>query len=235
MNKIIKTIKEISENPRGKALLFFGFYIVFFAIVFLLIHFSDSTLSYGDDYEKSYSSSSVNLNNIFSNNYSFKYEVVLDNKTYTYLGAKKDEVESIKYNNSDYYRNGNKFLIKGNTWVETTNPYVYGEYFDTLNIKKILENSYYVSKTEFENGIMSFNYAVSSNTLNSLLYGMNTDYDEIPNEIIISTDENRNVNKISFNLNSLCKNNGFCNYGFKINLEYDLFGEVEGIVNPLEN
>ena len=33
MDKLINTIKEMSKNPKGKAILFFGFYIVFFAIL----------------------------------------------------------------------------------------------------------------------------------------------------------------------------------------------------------
>ena len=127
------------------------------------------------------------------------------------------------------------FLVKGDTWTNTDNPYIFGEYFDTLNIKKILEKSHFVSKTMFENGTTAFNFVISSNTLNSILYGMNTDYDEVPNEVIIYTDVTRNVNKITFNLDSLCRNNKICNYGLKINLEYDMFGEVEGIINPMDN
>ena len=45
MDKLIDKIKEISKDPKGKAFLFFGFYIVFFAIVFLFINLSDSTLT----------------------------------------------------------------------------------------------------------------------------------------------------------------------------------------------
>ncbi len=235
MDKLIKKIKELSKNPKGKAFLFFAFYIVFFAVVILFINLTDSTLTYGDDYEKSYSSYTFDLNKIFSDNFAFKYDVVLDNNIYSYIGAKKDEVESIKYNNFDYYINGNMFLVKNINWTETKNPYVYSEYFDTKNIKKILENAHYVSKTVYEDGSNTFNFVISSNTLNVILYGINTDYDEVPNEVIISTDEYRNVNKISYKLDSLCRNNKFCNYGFKIDLEYSLFGEVEGIINPMDN
>lgn len=235
MDKLIDRIKEIYKEPKGRAFLFFGFYIVFFAIVFLFINLTDSTLTYGDDYEKSYSSYTFNLDNIFSNNYTFKYEVNLDNYNYSYVGARKDEFESIKYNNLDYYRNGSTFLVKKDTWVNINSPYVYSEYFDTLNIKKILENSYYVSKTMFEDGTNAFNFVISSNTLNNILYGLNTDFEEIPNEVVIYTDKEKNVNKIIFKLDSLCKNNKICNYGLKINLEYDMFGEIEGIVNPMDN
>ena len=61
MDKLIDKIKEISKDPKGKAFLFFGFYIVFFAIIFLFINLSDSTLTYGDDYEKSRMSSFRNF------------------------------------------------------------------------------------------------------------------------------------------------------------------------------
>ena len=110
MDKLIDKIKEISKDPKGKAFLFFGFYIVFFAIVFLFINLSDSTLTYGDDYERS-SSSNINLDYIFTNNFSFKYDVNLDNNIYSYIGAKKDEEETIKFNNLEYYRNSNLFYI----------------------------------------------------------------------------------------------------------------------------
>ena len=234
MDKLIKSIKELSKTPRGKGILFFAFYLVFFAFVFLFINLTDSTLTYGDDYERS-SSSNINLDYIFTNNFSFKYDVNLDNNIHSYIGAKKDESESIKYNNYDYYRNGSTFLVKGDTWTVSNNPYIFSEYFDTLNIKKILENAHFVSKTMYENGTNAFTFQISSNTLNTLLYGMNTDYDEVPNEVIIYTDSNKSVNKITFNLDSLCRNNKVCNYGLEINLEYSMFGEVEGIVNPMDN
>ena len=51
MDKLIKSIKELSKTPRGKGILFFAFYLVFFAFVFLFINLTDSTLTYGDDYE----------------------------------------------------------------------------------------------------------------------------------------------------------------------------------------
>ena len=234
MVEIIEKIKEMSKNPKGKAVLFFGFYIIFFIFVFLFINLSKSTLTYGDDYEKSYSSYTFNLEKIFAENYSFNYKITLDNNIYTYFGAKKEEVESIKYNNMDYYRNGNNYYLKNEVWVKVDNPYVCSEFLNNKNIKMILENSYFISKTVYENGKNAFNFAISSNTLNTILYGLNTDYDEVPNEIIINTDEDRNVNNIVFNLNSLCKNNGFCNYGLKVELFYDSFGDVEEIVNPIE-
>ena len=65
MNKLIEKIKEMSKNPKGKAFLFFGFYIVFFAFVFIFINLSKSTLTYGNDYEKSNSSYTFNLNKLF--------------------------------------------------------------------------------------------------------------------------------------------------------------------------
>ena len=232
MNKLKDKIKEMSKDTKGKAVLFFGFYIIFFAGVFLFINLTDSKLTYGDDYERSTVSYTFNLDNIFKENYSFTYDITLDNNFYSYFGAKKEEVESFKYNNLDYYRDGEKFLVKKDEWIEAENPYVYREYLNNKNIKMILENAYFVSKTVYESGKNTFNFAISSNTLNNLLYGLNTDFDEVPNEIIISTDENKNVNNIIFNLNSLCKNNDFCNYGFKVDLKFDNFGDIEGILDP---
>ena len=233
MNKLKDKIKEMSKDTKGKAVLFFGFYIVFFAGVFLFINLTDSKLTYGDDYERSTVSYTFNLDNIFKENYSFTYDITLDNNFYSYFGAKKEEVESFKYNNYDYYRNGNNYYLKNEDWILVDNPYVYSEFLNNKSIKSILEKSYFVSKTVYESGKNTFNFAISSNVLNTLLYGLNTDYDEVPNEIILSTDEEKNVNNIIFNLNSLCKNNGICNYGFKIELAFESFGDVEGIVNPI--
>ena len=234
MNKLIEKIKKMSQDTKGKAVLFFGFYIVFFAFVFLFINLSNSKLTYGDDYERSNVSYTFNLDKLFAENYMFTYNITLDNNVYSYFGAKIKEVESFKYNNLDYYRNDEDYLVKNGDWIVTENPYVYKEILNNKNIKMILEKSHFVSKTVYESGKNTFNFQISSNTLNAFLYGLNTDYDEIPNEIIVSTDEERNVNNIIFNFNSLCKNNGFCNYGFKVELKYDSFGEIEGIVNPIE-
>ena len=75
---------------------------------------------------------------------------------------------------------------------------------------------------------------LSSNTINSLIYKIDSDYDEEPNSLVVGVNQDREVNYILLHLDSYGTLKNISKNSFKLLLEYDLFGEVKEIENPLK-
>lgn len=234
MKDFIAFINEMKKTPKGKAILFFGLYAIFFIFVFLFIKLSSVELSYGDDYEKG-SPYNFNIQSLLNKNFNYTYDIYVDGILYKYEGKRNNDSELFDFNGANYYKNSNNYLVNNGTWIRSDNPIMFNEFTDISNIKDIISRSSYESMTTYDNGKTDFNFVISTNTINEIFYNSNTDFDEVPNKIIIGTDENRNVNNISFNLNSFCTNNKMCNYSLEIKLNYNNFGEVYSINSPLND
>ncbi|MBQ3307163.1 MAG: hypothetical protein IJG68_03100 [Bacilli bacterium] len=235
MKEFLEKINELKEHPNGKAIFFFAFYFVFFAFVFLWIHLAGDKDAITQEYEKG-NSSSFNMKEIFSQNYVYDYKVTIDNVLHDYYGKKLSTVESFKYNNQDYYNNeGNFFVHMNDDWVNTSSPYLYSEFYQNEIIKELFNRATYYSTTTYDNGTSDFHFLISSNTFYKLFYDQNTDYDEVPNEIIYTANANHDVVKITYLLDSYCATLDDCGEHLTIELNYDLFGSMESIDNPVSN
>ena len=82
-DKIVAFIK----TPRGKALLFFGFYFIFFIVIGTSIR-NDNTSSV--DNKQNNSSFDFSMESITNNNFGFTYEVLIDEQRILYNGIKND-------------------------------------------------------------------------------------------------------------------------------------------------
>lgn len=215
---LLEIIKELRKKPYGKAVFFFGFYIIFFIIIFILINTSSKS-----DINTS-TSSVVNLNSILNKNYSFTYKVVLDDTTYLYEGDKLNDEILYKYNDNEYYVN------KDNVDVE--NPIKFKSFLDEDIIKKIVDEGYLESKTTYESGKIIYNFLISSNNINKIIENKDTDYEEIPNKISIIKENN--IEEITFSLNSYCLNNKLCDKSLKIIVNYDNHNNIKDIEKPIE-
>lgn len=234
MKKWLEKIKEIKEQKNCKAILFFGFYMIFFLVLILTIKFSEKRpLPSADEYEKG-SKYTFYLDNIAGNNYHYVYTITQDGVKYEYDGVKYNEQELFKFNLKDYYRNDDNFFINNGIWLKNESPYVYDKFLDINNVAQIIEAATYDSKTSYDNGREIYNFLISSNTLNQKLDNIDSDYFEEPNEIVVSTDKDKYVEEIIFNLDSYCTMNKFCQNSLEIKLAYDRFEEIEEIKNPVE-
>lgn len=230
MKKLIEKIKEIYKLPRGKAILFFGFYLIFFAILIIFIRLNSGKEITGK-YEEG-TKYSFDVSSITANNYHFKYNVFVDDKENIFEGDKLKEEELFKFNNKEYYKKENKFYIKEEEWKETSNPYIFKEFLDSEILEEIVSNSYLEYETNYQSGQTKYNFLVSSNTLNELINNENTDIEEMPNTIIISVDEEDNISSIVYHLNSYCLNRKNCKKSLKIELEFENIGEIKKIKSP---
>jgi len=233
MKKLFEKIKEIKKMPRGNAILFFGFYFVFFLIVFLLLNTGSGKPITSNDYKinKAYS---FNTNYLQENNYSFDYTISLDDIKYKYSGKRNGDVSSFNFNERKYYSNKDNYLVYQDTWIKSDNPFVVDEMFVNANeIIKLIELAAYESKTEYDSGKKIYNFLISTNTINQYIYNINSDFFEEPNRIIISTDENNSVSSITLNLDSFCTLNKQCQKNLRVELLFDNFGNIEEIESPI--
>ena len=142
-------------------------------------------------------------------------------------------MERFQFQEKEYYRDSDKFFVKEEAWIKADSPYLFEKFLDTSTISSLIQASTYLSKTSYDSGKTTFNLLLSTNTINSMIHQIDSDFMEEQNQIIISTDENRVVNQITFLLDSYCTLNHFCEKNLKIELNYDDFGKIEKIENPI--
>lgn len=233
MKNVIENIKEISKKPNGNAIMFFGFYLVFFIILFLVIKGTGNRDRLLQEYEKGDTSLS-NFNGILSKNYMFDYKVNIDGVTYDYYGKRNEDVYSFKFNGNDYYIGNDVVLVNKGTWLRCDNPFISVISINEDNFMDIINSASYDSKTEYEDGRVNYNLLISTNTLNKIINNRDTDYDEVPNSLIISTDKDNKVNKIELKLNKFyCEDSMACNNSIDLEVSFDMFGSVGEIDNPV--
>ena len=231
-NKIdYKQVKEFLSSPKGKMVAFFGFYFIFF---FFLGVVSRMSLATSSDYDTKDVSDKFDfsLEKIKANNYHFKYAIDIDTNKYIYEGDRKDDKALFTFNNESYYQNSDHFLKNTNgIWLKIDNPYVMKEFIDIHYISDVLNKSSYISKTDYESGIKTYIYQISTTTLVKLLDNNDIDLDDISNEIFIKSDENNHVDEIRFTLDSYCQ---YKNIGTncQVDLNYSNFSKVEDRKDP---
>ncbi len=225
-------IKEIQENPKGKAIWFFIFYAFFFLIIVCILFFGKKDYTTAEDYERGIATD-YSSKLLLGDNYSFTYTITLDDKIYQYQGKKMKNVESFQYMNKNYYRVGDDFYVENEIWSKCESPYLYSEFLNSNNIELLIHLASYLSKTSYESGKMTFNYLLSTNTINKEIYNIESDFLEEPNQVIVSTDENQNVNQVLFLLDSYCSLNQNCMKSLKIDIQFDEVGKIEKIDNPI--
>lgn len=234
MKKVIGIFKELKKTPRGKSILFFGGYLIFFVVLMVLVRVSGNN-NYKSDSSIYNNRELFSVNEIRDNNYKFTYNVKLDGVVYSYSGTRNNNRILFKFNNLDYYVDGNKYYVNNNgTWNSCDNPIMFNEFFYGENVKKILNRASNESTTKYEDGRREFNMLISTNTLNELFTGKITDFDEVPNKIVVGTTKELKANSINYNLDSYCILSKLCNTGLTIDVLYDDFGKIEVIDNPME-
>ena len=218
MKKVIEFIKELRKKPYGKAVIFFGFYLIFFIVILLVLNLNGTK-----DKEETEKITGINIQYIKRYNYAFKYKVVLDDNTYSYEGNKDNSTFNYTYNGREYYNENNKSYIKKDA-TEIDNPIKFNKLFDESITIELLKGAYIESKTMYNTGDVGYGLLLSSNTLNKVLDGKDTDVDEIPNKIKVILGTNNFVKEINYNLDSYCKSNNTCKK-IDITINYDEFSQ----------
>lgn len=233
IKEFIDLIKELWKSPRGKGILFFGFYFIFFLVVIVLVRTGVRSTTGIDEYENG-TMYNFTTKNLESKNFSYVYNINVDGILYVYSGKKTRDKELFSVNNIDYYRNGeNYFVNNNNLWIKSDNPNLFSYFVELNNIKGILKDATYISKTSYDSGKETYNFKISTNNLNKMIDNVMTDLDDKGNSIVLVTDEDKSVDTIKLNLDDYCINKGLCRSTLEMELIYDEFMEIEDIKSPI--
>ena len=112
VDQLKELINKLKSTDRGKALLFFGGYLIFFIIIFIVINTADRIQMTASDFENG-NLIKFNVNNIKDNNYSFKYTITVDVTDYIFEGERYNDYDKYKFNTLIYFMdNSNKNVFK---------------------------------------------------------------------------------------------------------------------------
>jgi len=231
VKKWIEKYKELKKSPKGRALLFFGFYFIFFAAIFTFLRFYSTPLSSSEEVEESYSFNVESLSNM---NAHFRYTVLLDNTKYVYDGKERESIELFSFQDKEYYYNGSNYFVNEDMWVKSENPYLFYDFINPSKMILFFQQAYLDSETSYKSGKTAYHFILDTNTIYQLLFNKNTDYVDDGNMIVVDVDENGNVTSIVFQLDNYCKSIDTCEKSLKLEIEYDELGKVEEIKNPIE-
>ena len=236
-NKYIKFIKDLYQSKRGRAILFFIFYFIFFFVLISLIRTNySSNRNVNPNNDKSVSTE-YKLDGIKNGNYHFTREENINGVITNFTGDKTDNktegVMTLNNTFTNYFIYDNINLIKTTDKYEvTTDLYHFNNITADYNIENILKRSTLISKTEYETGNTLYNYEITSNTIDSILNGTNIDIADIPNSIILESNEDNEVVKITYNLSSYATYINNAPTTISIIITYSNFGEIENIEVP---
>ena len=234
MNKLMELINNLKKTEKGKAVLFFAGYLVFFVALAVFMIFGAKNTTRPSDYMSGKNSDNVSMDKLSNENYLFTYKVNLDGVEYIYNGKRNKSVELFQFNNISYYKNGDSYYVKNNDlWIKSENPYIFYDFLDSSKLENILELCMLDSKTSYEDGRNAYNLLISTNTINQKLNGIDSDFLEEPNKITITSNNDSDINEVSYDLSSYCTLNKLCQSSLKITLTYDMFGEIKEIENPV--
>ena len=236
-NKYIKFIKDLYQSKRGRAILFFIFYFIFFFVLISLIRTNYSSNRNVNPNNDNSVSTEYKLDGIKNGNYHFTREENINGVITNFTGDKADNktegVMTLNNTFTNYFIYDNINLIKTTDKYEvTTDLYHFNNITADYNIENILKRSTLISKTEYETGNTLYNYEITSNTIDSILNGTNIDIADIPNSIILESNEDDEVVKITYNLSSYATYSNNAPTTISIIITYSNFGEIENIEVP---
>ena len=201
-NKYIEGVKKLSKSKRGRAILFFAFYIIFFVVLIGMIRGSYNTKNTITD-NKNNVNAEYKLNGIKNGNYHFIREENINGVITNFTGDKTDnKTEGIMTTDNAFY---NYFIYDNINLLRLTDKYEVTDelyHFNNItndsNIENILNKATLISKTEYETGNTSYNYEITTNTLDQVLNNTNLDLDMPTNSITLETNEEDEVFKITY-------------------------------------
>ena len=234
-NPYLEGIKNLSKSSRGKAILFFLFYFIFFFLIISLVRSNYAPNS--NNTIDSTVRTEYKLDKIENSNYHFTREENINGVVTNFTGDKTDnKTEGVMTNNNtftNYFIYDNINLIKTTDKYEVTSElYHFNNITDDSNISRILERSTLISKTEYETGNISYNYEITTNTIDSLLNNTNIDIADIPNKITLETNEEDEVIKVIYDLSSYATYINNTPSTTTITIYYSNFGEVKDLEIP---
>lgn len=218
-------IIPLLKTPKGKAILFFAIYFIFFVVIICLARGQRGEVI-GTNYEPGLPYS-FNMTLLREGNYHFKYTYQLDQTMTSYEGDRNGDRQLFSDGVTSYFANQNNYLKQvDGLWVKTEIPYQLSKLLDVDTISNLIAAATYISKTQYEDGRVVVNFQITTNTLVKQLEGINIDLDSIVNEIIVSTDTEKKVTQVKYLLTDYGQYKQLITSDATLTLDYSNFGGV---------
>lgn len=227
-----KFIEVIKTDKQKRAWLVLVGYFIFFLILVLMIRSNASNNNYTTNNNSNLKD--INISDIEKGNYHFKYTINLDRNIISYEGETSNN-KTLFYKNingvtENYYKENDNYYIKINSiWTTSTNPYILDNFTNIETIEKILEEASYISKTEYEDTTKQYNYQISTTSLVKLIDNEIIDLDDMPNDILVTTDSYGKVQKLELDLSSYTNYKLLSTVSSNLVIEYSKINEVTDI------
>ena len=238
MKKLSKLINDLKGTPRGKSIIFFSFYFIFFVALAIGARMVTPGEPIGTKMyeEQMQNNNNIDIKKINGDNYQYKYSIQVDNLAAIIEGKKDGYLELFSINNlesiTNHYRNNSLYYSNViGTWTPGDVPNKNLKIIN--NLDKILEKASYVSKTEYESGKRVFRYEISSSTISELVDKANLDIADVPNQIIVTSNDQKRVDNVQINLDSYCKATGTCLNNMLLQLDFLEFGNQK-VESPIK-
>lgn len=210
------------RTDKGKRYSFFIFYFFFFILLFIVMN-----IKFDDNFDNNIVNENNNIsseldfsfNNFLSDNFNFNYSIYVDNDLYEYIGSKNNDNISLTLDDVYNFSYVNKELVK-----TTDNSLILLEFLDIYKIENIIKKSTLYEETK----ILSTNeykyvYNINSSYLIDLFMYDHLVTNDYVNEIIITTDKDKLVSKIEFNVvNYINELNSLEYNDYKIVMTYEV-------------
>lgn len=219
------------KTPRGKAVLFFGIYFIFFIGLAIFSRVAGTGNSITP--QLSVSPYTYSLEQIANHNYHYQYQYLIDGSTITFEGDRNNNKSLFSDGVISYYQKDDLFMkSQDGLWIKCDNPYIFPLLLDDSVLNTIISSATYVSKTELATGEEEINLQITTTTLVKILDGLDVDLDDPVNTIQLKKDSSGEVVEVRYDFTSYALYHGRCSSSFQLILSYSNFGNVKEIQDP---
>lgn len=196
--EILDKIIQFFKSKKGKTISFFVFYFFFFSFLFIYIDSQDLLKKIPNRNDESIGEFKESLNYYETSN--------LENSDYLY---------KIKIQNNDELQ-----VLEGSRYnKESIINYKYYKLVDLNELKRIIKNSKYISKTLYNENSYKVNYEISNNDLYRL-FDIDLESNEI-NNIVLTVNENNDLINIELDFSNYIKSINNDIFLYKVLIEYE--------------
>lgn len=230
IKSFFRTFKEAWDNPRLRAIITLGFYVVFFLFVFIYIFVMESigqnsgikSLQEADPFMAYQSMKS----------YEYTYDITstdgVNSLNHKILGVHTENLDSFSINNYKFYIQDNVIYSKIEGVQITDILPIDLMMLTPSNLSNYFVNDYLTNKTTYENGDMKAEFSIPVYNFNiAFLQGTLLDN---PNYVIITVYiEDNHIQRLSINLDELMKLVDVTIQNYTIDITYNNINNIKSV------
>ncbi len=222
-------LKQLWENPKGKALLFFGFYLFFFIFIGVLYRTAPKMDNASFLIPESVGEKvTLSFKEIKEGNYTFTYQEDIDGVIRNLEGKTYNQMKEVKEDTRLYFLySGISLERMDNVWQVAPKPFYIPQVLEEGMIEETLEQATFLSKTVYPNGESLYRFEISTTTLMELYQNEEVDLADVPNTIEVLESKEKEIQKITYDYSSYDSYLKNTPKKAKIEVSYHEYGKVK--------